>query len=79
MIQRAKTDLEVMLNVTLERETFISHLRQQVPDHLFERCTSVSDVKEDMKLLVPLNFTVQKSRPHAGDHLLGLKRLKTLV
>jgi hypothetical protein len=38
---------------------FISRLRRQVPEHLYERCMST---KEDMKFLLPLNFTMQKSR-----------------
>ncbi|KAI0289333.1 histidine phosphatase superfamily [Russula brevipes] len=39
-------------------DDFISLLKKQVPDHLFERCTAVSGKTEDMKLLdVP--FTVQ--------------------
>jgi hypothetical protein len=37
---------------------FISLLKKQVPDHLFEKCTTVSGKTEDMKRLdVP--FTVQ--------------------
>jgi len=39
-------------------DDFISLLKKQVPDHLFERCTTVSGKTEDMKRLdVP--FTVQ--------------------